>query len=264
MKRHVAAFDNLGSGGQALLMGLVETEAIVIRSYKLGEADKIVSCLTLKAGLVRGVARGARRLKNRFGASLEPFTHLRLTYFEKEGRELVTLSQAEIVRSHFQLARQAEVVAALEYVGELALEFSPPGEPNERLFRLVNACVEALEESPGALDSVVRYYEVWLLKLSGLVGDLHHCRNCRQRLNDDVSLLNAEGALSCAACAQGRGLRLSAPTLTQLRLMLRQGPAAWARHATATAGASELGELTRRLIGHALERLPRGLRRPAP
>ncbi|MBD0370802.1 MAG: DNA repair protein RecO, partial [Pyrinomonadaceae bacterium] len=84
-------------------MGLVETEAIVLRSYNLAEADKIVVCLTRSTGVVRAVAHGARRLKSRFGAGLEPFTFVQMSYHEKEGRELVTLRQLEIARSYFSL-----------------------------------------------------------------------------------------------------------------------------------------------------------------
>ena len=78
-------------------MGLVETEAIILRTYNLAEADKIVICLTRKAGVVRGVARGSRRLKSRFGAGLEPVTLVSLSYHEKERSELVALRQAEII-----------------------------------------------------------------------------------------------------------------------------------------------------------------------
>ncbi|MBD0373986.1 MAG: DNA repair protein RecO, partial [Pyrinomonadaceae bacterium] len=116
-------------------MGLVETEAIVLRVYPLAEADKIVVCLTRSAGVVRAVAKGARRLKSRFGAGLEPFTLLSLSYFEKENRELVTLRQTDIQRSYFKLSQRAETVAALAYLSELVLEFAPPHEPNEKLFR---------------------------------------------------------------------------------------------------------------------------------
>ena len=83
-------------------MGIVETQAIVLQTSKLADADKIAVCMTEKAGLVRGVARGARRLKSKFGAGLEPFTLIRLTYFEKESRELVSLNYADIVASPCQ------------------------------------------------------------------------------------------------------------------------------------------------------------------
>src|SRR5919202_3131551 len=100
-------------------MGLVETEAIVLHTHKLADADKIVVSMTEKAGLVRGVARGARRLKSRFGASLEPFTLINLTFFEKETRELVTIKSAEIVRSYFGAAGDADVIEGLVYILEL-------------------------------------------------------------------------------------------------------------------------------------------------
>ena len=77
-------------------MSLFETEALILRTYNLAEADKIVVCLSRQSGLIRGVAKNCRKLKNRFGASLEPFTLINLTYFEKENQELVSFSQTEI------------------------------------------------------------------------------------------------------------------------------------------------------------------------
>src|SRR5439155_9146329 len=106
-------------------MALVTTEAIVLRSYNLAEADRIVVCLTRNAGLVRAVAKGARRMKSRFGAALEPFTVIRLAFHEKENRELVTISNAEIVKSNFQLATQADTSVLLNYIAELVAEFAP-------------------------------------------------------------------------------------------------------------------------------------------
>src|SRR5437763_5523683 len=78
-------------------MALVSTEAIVLRSYNLAEADRIVVCLTRGAGLVRAVARGARRMKSRFGAALEPFSFINLVFYEKENRELVIISKRKFL-----------------------------------------------------------------------------------------------------------------------------------------------------------------------
>src|SRR5256885_1738710 len=105
-------------------MASFETEALVLRTYNFGEADKIVVCLTRTAGLIRGVAKGCRKLKSRFGAALEPFTVARLTYYQKENQELVSLSQAEIVKSHFALSSQAETLTGLAYMGDLVVERS--------------------------------------------------------------------------------------------------------------------------------------------
>src|SRR5215217_818178 len=117
-------------------MALFETEALILRSYNLAEADKIVVCLSRTSGLLRGVAKGCRKLKNRFGASLEPFTHVNLTYYEKEHRELVSFRNTEILKSHFNLSSDATILTGLAYMGDLLVEFSPPHQSNEKLFRM--------------------------------------------------------------------------------------------------------------------------------
>lgn len=243
-------------------MGLVETEAIVLRAYPLAEADKIVVCLTRQAGLVRAVAKGARRLKSRFGAGLEPFTLLHLSYFEKEGRELVTLRQTEIMRSYFKLAERAETMSALAYLGELVLEFAPPHEPNERLFRMVRATLEAVPEGACDLSPLIRYFEVWTLKLAGFLPDLRRCVECSRRLEEgEVSYLNAEFRLRCRPCSHGLGMVLEGNARAQIQNMQRLSPKDYweATKASANSGALALavGQLTQRLISHALERNPR-------
>jgi DNA repair protein RecO (recombination protein O) len=241
-------------------MGLNETEAFVLRTYKLAEADRIAVLLTQKFGLLRGVARGARKLKSRFGASLEPYTFISLSYYEKEAQELVSIRQAEIVRSYFHLAREPEVVATLGYLSELIIEFAPPHEPNERLFRLIKACLSTLNTTPTRLEEVVRYFEVWILKLSGFLPDIKLCANCRQTLQGST-FLTLGHRLECAHCAHSAGLRLSADAMSRLRALLNKPPGAWANAGSAAEPEStrqELGQFTRQLITRALERVPRG------
>lgn len=242
-------------------MGLVETEAIVLRSYNLAEADKIVVCLTRATGVVRAVAHGARRLKSRFGAGLEPFTFVQMSYHEKEGRELVTLRQLEITRSYFSLAGSTEAVAALSYLGELILEFAPPHEPNERLFRMVSATLEALKASPGDLQAFVRYFEVWTLRLSGFLPEVRACADCGRSFTEkEGASINAEGRLRCTACGQGAGAVLSAEALSQLKSAQKLSPGDFAIKArgASTLVKEEVAEFTQRLIGRILEREPRG------
>jgi DNA repair protein RecO (recombination protein O) len=241
-------------------MGLVEAEGIVLRSYNLAEADKIVVCLTRHAGVVRTVARGARRLKSRFGAGLEPFTIIALTYYEKEGRELVSLRQAEIIRSFFDLAGSAETVAALAYMSELVMEFAPPHEPNERLFRMVRAVVEALAADPDDLPALVRYFEIWTLRLAGFLPDLRSCADCAKRLGEDSSIyLNAEFKARCGQCSNRLGKELSQAGHRHLRSAQRLSPTEFAASSrNLSAGTmNELAELSQSLIGRVLERQPR-------
>lgn len=241
-------------------MGLVEAEGIVLRSYNLAEADKIVVCLTRHAGVVRTVARGARRLKSRFGAGLEPFTIISLTYYEKEGRELVSLRQADIIRSYFGLASSAEAVAALAYMSELVMEFAPPHEPNERLFRMVSAVVEALNKTPENLPALLRYFEVWTLRLAGFLPDLRSCAECSKKLGDDSHVyLNAELKARCGQCSNRLGREFSRAAHGQLRSAQSLSPSEFAK--TALKGGAEplkeLAELSQGLIGRVLERQPR-------
>lgn len=241
-------------------MGLVETEAIVLRVYPLAEADKIVVCLTRGAGVVRCVAKGAKRLKSRFGAGLEPFTLLNLSYYEKEGRELVTLRHTEIQRSYFKLSQRAETVAALSYLSELVLEFAPPHEPNEKLFRMVRATLEAVPEGADDLTPLLRYFEIWTLKLAGFLPELRRCALCERKLaEEETGYLNAEFKLRCRACSHELGLALSGATRLQILSIQKLSPMDY-RHTTkplAVSYGEELAQLTRKLISYVLERTPR-------
>lgn len=242
-------------------MGLIETEGIVLRSIKLGEADKIVTVLSRQEGVVRGVARGARRLKSKFGASLEPFTHILLTFFEKETRELVTFTQAEIVRSYFDLTRDDRAFVSLEYVAGIIIEFAPLRAPDERFFRMMRACLETLAAAPESVAEVVRYCEVWALKLAGFFPELNRCGVCRRELDKDRSpfALGLGCALECRKCAGGKGTPISLESLQQLSSALKTQPNAWTHAAKdqTDVNRSEAGAMLHTLMTRALEREPK-------
>lgn len=243
-------------------MALVNTDAIVLRTYNLAEADRIAVCLTRSAGLVRAVARGARRMKSRFGAALEPFTLIRLAFYEKENRELVSISHAEILKSHFNLAAELEASEVLAYMGELVAEFAPPHEANEKLFRMVAACVEALEAARGSSRLVLRYFEVWLLRLAGLFPDVRSCAECGARLGeDDPAWLDVEVNPHCQQCSRGPATRLLPETQQSVMATQHLSPVDFASTFKGLSDQAEaqLAELTHRLIVRALERRPRTL-----
>jgi len=246
-------------------VNLVTTDAIVLRSYNLAEADRIVVCLTRDAGLVRAVAKGARRMRSRFGAALEPFTVIRLDFYEKENRDLVTISRAEIVKSNFELAAQLEVAEVLGYMAELIGEFAPPHEANDKLYRMLNACVEALAAAPDAAKLVLRYFEIWLLRLAGSFPDVSECVACGAALTTAHPLyVDFESAVRCAKCSRGIGTTLM-PAIQQLLISSqRLGPSEFANtyQASFTQTDAELGEFTHRLIVRALERRPRTMVAP--
>ena len=242
-------------------MGLSRNRAIILRTFKLAEADKIVVCLTEKAGLVRGVARGARRLLSRYGAALEPFTLVNLTFFEKEGRELVTIKESEILRSFFDVAREPETLETLEYLAQLVEEFAPPRQVDERLYRMMRVCLEAVAERPERVEAIARYFELWLLKLSGFLPDILSCADCRRRLANETApaFLSFERGLYCPACSGEGGVQLAPATYKQLVSMHTQGPGAWAEEYSTLPPRSReiLTDVSRRWVRNALEREPR-------
>jgi DNA repair protein RecO (recombination protein O) len=149
---------------------LYTAEALVLRTYKLGEADRIVVFLTRDRGKKRGVAKGARRPRSRFVGALEPLTEVRLAYFEKERRELVGVNYAEAVRSPLSGPSDAGDYDALGYVGyfaELLDEWAQEADADDRLYRLGVSMLDAL--GAGApVEPLARYFEYWLLRLQGV------------------------------------------------------------------------------------------------
>jgi DNA repair protein RecO (recombination protein O) len=146
-------------------------DALVLRTYPLGEADRIVVFLTRDRGKKRGVARSARRSRRRFGGALEPLTEVRVEYVEREQRELVALNFAEARRSPLAVAAvDAGAAGPLEYVGyfaELLDEWAQEGDADERLYRLGVSMLDALG-SGAPVEPLARYFEYWLLRLQGV------------------------------------------------------------------------------------------------
>jgi len=241
-------------------MALFETEALVLRTYNFGEADKIVVCLSRSAGLIRGVAKGCRKLKSRFGAALEPFTLAKISYYHKENQELVSLGHVEILESHFKLSSDPDILAGFAYMSDLIIEFSPPYEANEKLFRMVKACLDAVSISQPDLQVILRYFEVWLLKLEGYLPDIRHCGECHREFSDvELAYMSTDSVFRCRDCGRGAGRSLSRRLQTQLRATQKLAPYTFAQasHEVPASIHREMAELTHQLIGRVLEKQPR-------
>ena len=150
-------------------MPLYTTDALIIRTYKLGESDRIVVFLTRDRGKKRGVAKNARQSRRRFGGGLEPMTVGRVGYVERERRDLVRLEYVEPKRSPLSVA-DVESLGYVGYFAELVDEWAQENDPNEPLFRLGASVVEAMVD-PGKnvpIELLARYFEYWLLRLQGV------------------------------------------------------------------------------------------------
>ncbi|TDI15070.1 MAG: DNA repair protein RecO [Acidobacteria bacterium] len=147
-----------------------QSEALTLRTYPYAESHKIAVFLTRNFGKVRGVAYGAQKAKGRFSGALEPLTHLRLTFSRKENQELASLNNCEILQVFPGYQLSLEVNLHFSYFAELLVEFSREEEESELLFRLSLAVLEATQKI--SIDRVARYFELWLLKLEGVLPSL--------------------------------------------------------------------------------------------
>lgn len=153
-------------------MKVHSSDALILRTHRYGEADRIVIFLTEEHGKKRGVAKNASKSRKRFGGALEPLTRGRAHYVEREGRDLVRLERIEPKRSPMQSstgfeADPASVLVHASYFAELLDEWSPDNAANERLFRLGAGVGDALGRG-GSMEALARYFEYWLLKLEGV------------------------------------------------------------------------------------------------
>jgi DNA repair protein RecO (recombination protein O) len=147
-------------------MPLYTTDALILRTYKLGESDRIVVFLTRDRGKKRGVAKNARQSRRRFGGALEPLTYGRVGYVERERRDLVRLEYVEPVRSPLS-AIDGEALGYVGYFAELIDEWAQEADPNETLFRLGASMVDAMAAGV-PIEPLARYFEFWLLRLQGV------------------------------------------------------------------------------------------------
>jgi DNA repair protein RecO (recombination protein O) len=190
-------------------MPLKESEAIILRTFPLGEGDRLVSFLDRQAGKLRGVARGARMPKSRFGSTLEILSYIRIWYFERENRELVRINQCELIESFLDVQKdyQAGVYLALmSEVTEAVLGEREAADPQFRLLLLAARAVRTNGPSP----AVLAYFSLWTVRLGGWLGSLEQCSQCGKAFGEEVAYASpGSSGLSCEACRDdGRGLYL--------------------------------------------------------
>jgi DNA repair protein RecO (recombination protein O) len=182
-------------------MGLHQSDSIILKTYPLGEADRIVAFFSRDHGKLRGVANGARKMKNRFGASLEPLAHSRIQFFEKENRDLVRIQSADLLDSPMKLFEDYDRAVCAGRLIELLDRFLPEKEPQDAVFRLVRMTVRALEQGC-SIEFAACYFEVWMLRLAGVFPDLFACSVCSKQLplGDTRFLAPGLQAVICVEC----------------------------------------------------------------
>jgi DNA repair protein RecO (recombination protein O) len=162
-------------------MSLKQSEAIVLRTYPLREADLLVTLFTRSEGKVKGIARSAKKSKRRFGGALEPLTLVRAHYDDREGQELARLDSCDILESPLSTAIDYPRVVALEHVAETLDELLPDREANDAIFRLAVSVLLQLQS--GSIWMPLTYFQLWLVRLIGFLPELDACMACGAALN---------------------------------------------------------------------------------
>jgi len=223
---------------------LVSAEVILLDVYDLHENDRIVTMLSPGHGKVRGVARGARRKYSRFAGALQPLAKAKVTWFQKEGRDLARISAVELVRPARRLQSDLEGILLGGYLAGHVLEFAQENDPSEHLYRLLDSTLSALI---AGVDRALaaRYFEAWVLRLAGIFPPPRECPECGRPLAEGAVLAASEDALVCSRC--GSGTRVSGGAVALLMRIGRESLPKLAENPPPKEIVSEVEALTGRI-----------------
>lgn len=208
-------------------MPLIKTTAIVLRSRKWGEADRIVTFYAKEKGKIRGVARGARRPKSRFGAALEPFSLCRLNLFEKSGDSLYRISQVDLVRSSQKLRESLSLIDSAARMVNVVAAITPDGDPDPLLFDTLEQGLASLHECEDPAFTAL-LFQIRLLGVTGFRPQTDHCASCgKTHFVGEPQFSPVAGGLVCLSCAAHQRVRcvaLSRGSLSFLQQAIRLDP----------------------------------------
>ncbi|GAC1432357.1 MAG: hypothetical protein NVSMB68_04800 [Thermoanaerobaculia bacterium] len=237
-------------------MRLVRTEAIILHTVPARERDKLVVFLTPEHGKTKGFAYGARGVKSRFGASLEPLAKVRLGYAEREAQEAVRIESIELVRSLFPAQQDLLRSVAATYIAEMVDTFAPSGDPAELIYRLLDRVSEALLASLPVLP-VVAYVEVWMLRLAGIFPSTRSCGECGGELGRPLRFDARMEGFVCDSCATRDTFIVSNDVADELDAIVRSPVEGFAGRNTSGDVLFELralaGTVRRSFLGHELK-----------
>jgi DNA repair protein RecO (recombination protein O) len=209
-------------------MPLVKTTAVTLKSRKWGEADRIVTLYARHLGKIRAVARGARRLKSRMGAALEPLTLCDLNLFEKSGDSLYRVSQVDLVEPFVRFREDLTMMAAAARMVNVVGAVTPDGDPDPHLFDTLEQGLRSLVTS-GDPGLTALLFQIRLLGLTGFRPQTDHCAACgKTRVIQEPQFSPVSGGLVCVTCAALQRvpcLPLSRGSLAFLQQALRLAPA---------------------------------------
>ncbi len=234
-------------------MSVLTSEAVVLRTWPLHEADLIVSFFTRDYGRLKGVAKSALKSRKRFGGALEPMTVAQAWFAERPRQELVRLDQLEIVRSPLSASVDHVRMAVLSFFAEVLDEALPEHDPQETVFRLLLSVLDQTTVEQPWMP--LTYFSLWMTRLMGLLPDIAHCTACGDPLVTGQTSFNTLGdGLFCALHRNGNASELSGDSWLLAQKMLRLPASAFAVEPWPRRRAQDLRRFTVQALERHLER----------
>jgi len=205
-------------------MAVLTSEAVILRTWPVHEADLVVSLFTRDYGRLRGLAKSALKSRRRFGGALEPMTQVRAWFAEKPRQELVRLDQCEIARSPLSTPIDPVRMAVLSFYAELLDQVLPERDPQDAVYRLLVAVLEQTTVAQPWMP--LTYFQLWMTRLMGLLPDMAHCTACGEALQAaEIGFSPYADGLYCAIHSAPSFYGLS-PDSWQLALRMLRAPVA--------------------------------------
>jgi len=233
-------------------MSLHVSDAVILRTWPVNEADLVVSFFTREYGKVKGVAKSALKSRKRFGGALEPMTQARAFFADKPGQELVRLDQLELQRSPLSAPVDYARAAVLSFYAETLEEALPENDPQEAVFRLLVAVLEQTTVEQPWMP--LTYFSLWMTRLMGWLPDLAACTQCGERFAPGEASFhpNADG-LFCPLHRQGAGSLLTADSWILAQRILRTPVGGFATEQWPRHRAQDLRRFTLQALSRHLE-----------
>lgn len=201
-------------------MPLQKTDAIILKSQKLGETSKILTLFTRTSGIMKVVAKGARGMKSRFYGSLEPFNYISVVFYFKENRGLQLLTQADIQQQFKHIRTDLDKIALTSVVFEMVLKTQYADDPNPALFKQLLQYLNDLEQAPANFENYFFKFLLKFLQITGFKPNFEQCARCGKSCNEphDYSFSVSRGSVFCHRCKsqEASGITVSVQTVRYL------------------------------------------------
>jgi len=233
-----------------------QTEAIVLRTFNVGDQDKIAVFFSRDRGILKGIAKGARKFGNRFGSCLEPSSYINVYFYEKENKDLVTVSNCDLLESFFDIQSHLETAFTLCYFSELIENSLPARSEEDTLFRLLLKILRALKQRK-ELVFLTAYFELWFLKINGFFPDLKKCKKCRKNIGKTGWLSVKRDGVLCSRCGSTEREKITSEEISVYSWILKNPPASEKKYPFSIEQIQNARKVLKNLIVFHIERRPR-------